>query len=144
MPIDVDKRIIIIAVLIVCLGGLAFLAVKTFGAFYDLSRVSLNALGVETQISTENMSPVRIARVKGEYSKGKVDLVWRAARMGNVSGYRIYRGEVSGMETIIGASSFPFFTDTDVKKGETYYYRVSAVNDIGEGFISPAEKVTVE
>ncbi len=141
---NIDKRIIILVVLVFCLGGLIFLAKKTLGAVYDFSRVSLNVLGIETEMTTKDMFPVRIVQLRGDYSKGKVELVWRSSKMGNVSGYRIYRGSVSGMETIVGASSFAFFTDTDVEEGEIYYYRVSAINDLGEGFLSPAERVSTE
>jgi parallel beta-helix repeat protein len=48
--------------------------------------------------------------------------------------YNIYRSTVANESfTIIKARKAIFYNDTDVINGVTYYYRVSAVNDVGEG-----------
>src|SRR6187401_1338336 len=51
-----------------------------------------------------------------------------------ITGYRVYRGTVSGGESLFeNLGVVTSYTDTNVVKGVTYYYQVSAVNIIGEG-----------
>jgi parallel beta-helix repeat protein len=48
--------------------------------------------------------------------------------------YRIYRGTTSGGEVALDDRLwFTYFNDTSVSNGVHYYYRVSAVNGVGEG-----------
>ncbi len=52
-----------------------------------------------------------------------------------VTGYRIYRGTVSGSESFlvsVGATTTSF-TDANVAHKVRYYYRVTALNSVGEG-----------
>jgi fibronectin type 3 domain-containing protein len=65
-----------------------------------------------------------------------VVLSWRASSSGGspVSAYNIYRSTASGAETLLASTGDgTSYTDTTVANGTTYYYRVSAVNAIGEG-----------
>src|SRR5262249_6057979 len=73
---------------------------------------------------------------------GKITLSWAApANNGGVSitSYRVYRGTTSGSETLLttgGCSGFGAVlscTDTGLANGQTYFYKVTAVNAIGEG-----------
>lgn len=51
--------------------------------------------------------------------------------------YRIYRGTTSGGEAfLIEVDDISYYEDTGVTNGNSYYYRVSAVNAIGEGLLS--------
>src|SRR5262249_1986017 len=51
-----------------------------------------------------------------------------------VTGYKVYRGTSSGGETLLTTvGSVTSWTDTNVTNGSTYYYKVSALNAIGEG-----------
>jgi fibronectin type 3 domain-containing protein len=51
-----------------------------------------------------------------------------------IIGYRVYRGTVSGGETLlIDIGNILTHTDTGLTNGRRYYYRVSAINAIGEG-----------
>jgi parallel beta-helix repeat protein len=53
-----------------------------------------------------------------------------------VTKYRLYRAETPGeMEFLLDLDSLRY-NDTNVINGVTYYYRVSAVNEIGEGSLS--------
>ncbi|HKC26893.1 MAG TPA: PKD domain-containing protein [Jatrophihabitans sp.] len=73
---------------------------------------------------------------------GQVSLTWSApANNGGVdiTSYRVYRGSSSGAETLLtsggcsGLGAVLSCTDTGLTNGRAYYYKVSAVNSIGEG-----------
>ncbi len=75
-----------------------------------------------------------------------VRLVWSAAPDGGaaISGYRIYRGTQPGGEdlvTPVATVDMLSYTDVTATFGYTYYYKVSAVNAVGEGALS-GEKFT--
>ncbi len=60
-----------------------------------------------------------------------------------VSNYRIYRGTVSdGEEFLTEVDNVLDYTDLNVANGQTYYYRVSAVNEKGEGLLSNEANAT--
>jgi PKD repeat protein len=72
----------------------------------------------------------------------QVSLSWTApASNGGVSitSYRVYRGTSPGTETLLtaggcgGLGAVLSCTDTGLTNGQTYYYKVSAVNSLGEG-----------
>jgi PKD repeat protein len=78
----------------------------------------------------------------GRPGNGQVSLSWTApASNGGVqiSSYRVYRGTTSGGETLVtnggcsGLGAVTSCADTGLTNGQTYYYKVSAVNAIGEG-----------
>jgi hypothetical protein len=50
-----------------------------------------------------------------------------------ITNYKIYRGTTSGGETLLATvGNVLTYTDTSVANGQTYYYKVSTVNAIGE------------
>lgn len=72
----------------------------------------------------------------------QVSLAWSApASNGGVSitSYRVYRGTSPGTETLLttggcsGLGAVLSCSDTGLTNGQTYYYKVSAVNSLGEG-----------
>ena len=71
---------------------------------------------------------------------GYVILTWKAPLEDGglpITGYKIYRGTSSGGETYLTTvGNVTTYNDTGVTNGRTYYYRVSAVNDVGEGELS--------
>ncbi|WP_329056243.1 PKD domain-containing protein [Amycolatopsis sp. NBC_01488] len=73
---------------------------------------------------------------------GQVTLNWTAPASNggvNITSYRVYRGTASGGEMLLtsgGCGSLGAVlscTDSGLTNGQPYYYRVSAVNSIGEG-----------
>ncbi|HZR54325.1 MAG TPA: PKD domain-containing protein [Streptosporangiaceae bacterium] len=73
---------------------------------------------------------------------GQVSLSWTppASNGGvNITSYRVYRGTSSGTETLLtsggcsGLGAVTSCTDTGLTSGQAYFYKVSAVNAIGEG-----------
>jgi len=83
---------------------------------------------------------------------GQVSLSWQAPASNggeNITSYKVYRGTSSGTETLLtsggcsGLSTGLSCTDTGLTAGQTYYYKVSAVNGIGEGSQSNEASATV-
>ncbi|MCD6111547.1 MAG: fibronectin type III domain-containing protein [Thermoplasmata archaeon] len=78
---------------------------------------------------------------------GYVVLTWEAPADDGGSpiiGYKIYRGTSSGNETyltMVGGNETTY-NDTGLTNGQTYYYRVSAVNGVGEGELSEEVNAT--
>lgn len=72
-------------------------------------------------------------------------LNWTAAA-GNgatVTGYKVYRGLSSGTETLVTTvGAVLTYTDTGRTNGTAYYYKVSAVNSVGEGPLSNEVSLT--
>lgn len=67
---------------------------------------------------------------------GQVIMAWsEPAVIGGtpIAGYRIYRGTAPGLEIFLDEVTDLTYTDTGLTNGLTYYYRVSAVNALGEG-----------
>ncbi|GAA1236047.1 PKD domain-containing protein [Oryzihumus leptocrescens] len=78
----------------------------------------------------------------GTASSGQVSLSWTPPSSNggvNITSYRVYRGTSSGGETLLtsggcsGLGAVTSCTDTGLTNGQVYYYKVSAVNSIGEG-----------
>ena len=73
---------------------------------------------------------------------GQVSLSWQAPSADggqNITSYRVYRSTSSGSETPVtsggcsGLGAVLSCTDTGLTAGQTYFYKVTAVNGIGEG-----------
>jgi PKD repeat protein len=72
----------------------------------------------------------------------QISLSWAAPASNggvNITSYRVYRGTASGAETLLtaggcsGLGAVLSCTDTSLTNGQIYFYKVSAVNAIGEG-----------
>ncbi|MCU0861046.1 MAG: fibronectin type III domain-containing protein, partial [Methanomassiliicoccales archaeon] len=77
---------------------------------------------------------------------GQVTLEWQAPEFVGESGvtsYKVYRATlVDGPYSLVASSTGPSFTDSGLTNGQTYYYKVSAVNSAGEGTMSDAAPAT--
>jgi fibronectin type 3 domain-containing protein len=111
--------------------------------FYEVSAV--NGVG-EGQVSNEVSATPQGATVPGapvlsaSPASGKgVMLSWTSPPNGGsaITGYRIYRSTSAGGEGFLTAvGNVTSYKDTSTKKGTVYYYKVSAVNAVGEGPLS--------
>ena len=67
----------------------------------------------------------------------RITLTWQSPEFDGglpIEGYQIYRGTTAGGESLFTTvSSVRTYTDAGIANGVTYYYRISAVNAIGEG-----------
>src|SRR5205823_3205052 len=77
---------------------------------------------------------------------GTVDLAWSAPGSDGgspITNYKIYRGGSSNGETLLDTiGDVLSYTDTSVTNGNTYYYKVSAVNSVNEGPLSNEASAT--
>jgi PKD repeat protein len=73
---------------------------------------------------------------------GQVSLSWTPPSSNggeNITKYNVYRSTTSGNETLLtsggcsGLGAVTSCTDTGLTAGQTYYYKVTAVNGVGEG-----------
>ncbi|MGD1061442.1 MAG: fibronectin type III domain-containing protein, partial [Methanomassiliicoccales archaeon] len=113
---------------------------KTY--YYTVS--AINAIG-ESPMSTEvNATPATVPSAPNMISATPGDvqvvLVWTApsSGLGNpITNYRVYRGTTAGGETLLATlGNVLTFADSGLLDGQIYYYRVSALNPIGEGALS--------
>jgi fibronectin type 3 domain-containing protein len=110
--------------------------------YYKVSAV--NTVGEGARSNERSVTPPEAATVPGAPTlnsatpgNNKVTLSWSAPADGgaSITTYRIYRGTSSGAETLLGPTLGPVteFVDDFASNGTTYYYKVSAVNSVGEG-----------
>ncbi|MDO8429737.1 MAG: fibronectin type III domain-containing protein, partial [bacterium] len=86
---------------------------------------------------TVNASPNAPRDLTATGGTGQIILNWQAPSSDGgsaITNYKIYRGTTSGGETLLTTvGNVLTYSDTSVSGGTTYYYKVSAVNGIGEG-----------
>jgi fibronectin type 3 domain-containing protein len=74
-------------------------------------------------------------------------LTWNAPASdggSSITNYVIYRGAASGSETTLATvGNVLTYVDSDVVGGRAYFYRISAINSIGEGPLSIEATVTI-
>jgi fibronectin type 3 domain-containing protein len=78
-------------------------------------------------------SPLNLKAVAGV---GEVELDWDAPINdggASITSYRLYRGTNPSYQSLLVQISSTGYTDSSAVNGLTYYYRVTAVNQVGEG-----------
>ncbi|MDD1772860.1 MAG: leucine-rich repeat protein [Methanomassiliicoccales archaeon] len=77
----------------------------------------------------------------------QVILTWTAPTNNGgspITGYKLYRSTTSnGTYQLISSPSVLIYTDTGLTNGQTYWYKISAVNAVGEGENSSTASITV-
>ncbi len=97
--------------------------------------------GLSTGISGIPVAPATVPsapqNLQGTAGDGQVVLTWETSSSDGgsvITGYSVYRGSSAGNLTLLTTlGNVLTYTDLSVTNGETYYYKVSAVNGVGEG-----------
>ncbi|MEA3200284.1 MAG: hypothetical protein QOE90_1712 [Thermoplasmata archaeon] len=85
--------------------------------------------------SCQGTAPAAPTGLTATGGTGQVALSWTDGSNGGcaISAHKVYRGTASGGETLLTTSGAgTTYTDTSVTAGTTYFYKVTAVNSIGE------------
>lgn len=90
-------------------------------------------------------APGQITNLSVVNNAGYALLSWSTPNDGgsSIQNYRIYRGTSSGNDSFLTTTQFTNYTDSSVSRGNTYYYRVSAVNLVGESSLSNRVSVMI-
>ncbi|HEX3528811.1 MAG TPA: hypothetical protein VH988_17255 [Thermoanaerobaculia bacterium] len=113
-----------------------------FGQSYIYSVTSFNdrdpfiesAFASEREIHyLDRFPPPPPTELVGLGETGRIRLVWRASEADDLAGYIVYRRGPQGEFKRITAQALTAaeYVDTDVKAGETYSYRVTAIDQTG-------------
>jgi len=108
--------------------------------YYRLSAVNAKGEGdTSNEISLKpafSAVPSAPQRLKAMAKQGGVLLTWSTPKdqgTAAITGYKIYRSTVPGLETYVASTgNTTHFIDDGLKAGTTYYYKVTAVNAVGE------------
>ena len=116
----------------------------TYGTTYYFQVSAVTAAGEGARSNEMSATPMvapsapTLASASG--GNGSVALAWSAPSSNGgsaVTGYRVYRGTTSGGETLLTTlGNVTSWTDSNAANGTTYYYKVSALNSVGEGVAS--------
>lgn len=107
--------------------------------YYKISAV--NSIGEGPQSSEASATPFTVPSAPQNFvataGSSQVTLTWMAPSSNggsSISGYKVYRGTASGSEAIlITLGNVLTYVDTGLASGQTYYYKISALNSAGEG-----------
>ena len=129
------------------------------GVTYFYKVAALNAVGASALSNERSAMPVASVTVPGAPSlnsatggNNSVSLGWGAGATGGsaITGYRVYRGTVSGGETLLASLGVvSSWVDASAVNGVTYFYKVAALNAVGASALSnersamPVASVTV-
>ncbi len=139
-----DKRVLILIVVFAIFFGFLSLAYRTASSIADISLASINEVGISTSEFTKDRRglPQRVSGVRTDSEDCEVTLYWN--NITDSRGYRIYRGDDIGSEIIISGTKIAQFVDKNVKCEKRYSYRISAINNKGEGLKSSPVQIIVE
>jgi fibronectin type 3 domain-containing protein len=125
------------------------------GGTYYYQVTALNSIGEGSRSNETVARPATLPSAPSLSATGStmsVALTWNAPANGGatIGGYRIYRSTTSGAEALlVGVGATTSYTDSAVVSGTTYFYQVTAVNNVGESARSneasatPAASATV-
>jgi len=120
--------------------------------YYKVSAV--NSIGEGSQSSEASATPAavpsQVTGLSATAGNAQVALSWTApANNGSaITSYKVYRGASSNGETLLAAGGCSGLgnvltcTDAGLANGTAYYYKVSAVNGVGEGSLSAEVNAT--
>src|SRR5262249_55844667 len=114
------------------------------GTTYYYKVPAVNSVGESARSNELSATPGQPATVPGAPTlssaaggNGSVALGWSAPGSNGgaaITGYKVYRGTSAGGETVLATvGNVTSWTDSGAVNGTTYYYKVTAVNSVGEG-----------
>ena len=117
------------------------------GQSYVYEVAAVNSVGEGAKSNSVSLTPRTLsapgapsgltAAHSGGPKSGRIDLAWQApADDGGsaVTGYKVYRGTSSGsLVAVATLGNVLSWQDTGRTQGVTYYYKVAALNALGEG-----------
>ena len=110
------------------------------GVTYYYKVTAVNDIGesepsniVSGQVKTVTPKPAApVVSIGHSAASGKPQLTWSAVT--GAASYNVYRATAeNGSYSLLGSVTVTNYTNTGAKEGVTYYYKVTAVNDSGEG-----------
>ena len=138
-----DKRILILAVTVAAFLGLLSLAHRSVSSLASFSLATISEAGFDvSKIENRKDMPAKVSGIVAGSDVCEITLSWN--HIPGVRGYRVYRGEAVGEEIIVGGADSNEFIDTDVNCGTRYSYRISAINNRGEGPKSSSVRITAK
>ena len=117
----------------------------TNGTTYYYQVAARNAIGEGSRSSEASAKPATVPSAPRNVSAktastSGVRLTWSAPSSSGgsaVTGYRIYRSTSSGTEAfLVAVGNVTSYTDTATTAGVRYFYKVQAVNAVGQGALS--------
>lgn len=119
----------------------------TNGQTYYYSVSAVNSVGEGTKSNSVSASPTAGATtpsapgsLQATAGDGQVTLTWTAPSSdggSTITNYMIYRGTSPGTETLLATiGNVLTYADSGVTNDQVYYYKVKAVNNVGEGTFS--------
>ncbi len=120
------------------------------GALYYYRVSAVNSVGESPKSNMVSVIPGKVPTspfmIKVNAGDSYVTLNWSAPENNGgfiITNYIIYRDEVAGNESFLKKiGNITYFNDTTVINNITYYYKISAVNLIGEGIPSNSASAT--
>ena len=93
----------------------------------------LSAVSDHLTVIPEDTFPPQVpGHLSAVYLMGNVQVLWDRSADSDLQGYRVYRGtNPRSLRRISGRVPINRYTDEDVRKDETYYYQVSALDTSG-------------
>jgi hypothetical protein len=121
------------------------------GQSYSFKVAAHNLAGIGAQSivisSTPRTVPNAPTGLTATPSNAQPTLTWTAPASdggSSITGYKVYRStNETGTYSLIASPTALTYTDTGLTNGQTYWYKVSAVNAAGEGAQSPAVSALV-
>jgi fibronectin type 3 domain-containing protein len=114
------------------------------GTTYYFTVTAVNAAGEGAQATEANATPLGApgapTNLSATRGNGQVALTWTAPASNGgsaITAYKLYRGTATNAETLIQTlGNVTSYTDISLANGTTYFYKVTAVNTVGESALS--------
>jgi parallel beta-helix repeat protein len=116
----------------------------TNGQIYYYKVCAINSLGIGALSNELSATPIGVPSapviISATPGNTQIALIWSAPPSNGgsaITGYKVYQGTTSGGEVLLASlGNVLTYTSTGLTNGQVYYFKVSAINSIGEGPLS--------